>query len=154
MSLRAILRLYLSIAACAAAVAVVRPTAAHAFQLITKSEAALPAARGGHDRGISRGPTIVIVSPAPAAGTVKSPIDLKIEFKPHGGAGIDADSVLVTYMKDPSVDLTQRIKPFIGPAGIEIKDAQVPPGTHRLRVDVADTYGHEGWTDFTFTVSR
>lgn len=154
MSVRTITQLYLPIAACAAGVAVALATPANAFQLITKSEAALPAARGEHDRGISRGPTIVVVSPPPSAGTMRSPIDMKIEFKPHGGAKINADSVLVTYMKDPTVDLTQRVKPFIETTGIEIKDAEVPPGVHTLRVDVADTYGHEGQAVFSFTVSR
>jgi hypothetical protein len=126
---------------------------AYAFELITKSEAALPMASGGHERGISRGPTIIVASPPPAAGTIHSPLDLKIEFKAHGGANIDVASVLVTYLKDPNVDLTQRIKQFIGPTGIDVQNAQVPPGTHRLRVAVTDSNGHEGSADFAFTVA-
>jgi hypothetical protein len=146
-----ILRCAMLAAAVAIALAFAGP--AGAFQLITKSEAALPAARGGNERGISRGPTIIVASPSPAAGTIHSPLDLHIEFKAHGGARIDVDSVLVTYLKDPAVDLTQRLKPFIAPGGIEVKQADVPPGIHRLRVSVADTNGHEGWTDFAFTVT-
>jgi hypothetical protein len=126
---------------------------AHAFDLITKTEAALPAAKGGRERGISRGPTIIVASPPPAAGTIHSPLDLKIEFMPHGGATIDVASVLITYLKEPTVDLTQRLKKFIEPSGIDVQNAEVPPGTHRLRVTVIDSNGHEGLTDFAFTVA-
>jgi hypothetical protein len=126
---------------------------AGALQLITESEAALPA-DPSHERGISRGPTVVIVSPSPAAGTIKSPLILKVRFESHGTAEIDVNSVLVTYMKKPAVDLTQRIKLFIGATGIDVEDADVPPGTHTLRVNVTDSEGRSGWTDFTFSVSK
>jgi hypothetical protein len=126
---------------------------AGALQLITESEAALPADLG-HDRGILRGPTIVIVSPSPAAGTLRSPLSLKIRFQSHGGAAIDVDTVLLTYVKKPAVDLTQRIRHFIAPTGIDVEDAEVPPGTHTLRVNVSDSNGRASRADFTFTVSK
>ena len=126
---------------------------AEALQLITKSEAALPASQS-NDRGISRGPAVVIVSPSPAAGTIKSPLNLKVRFESHGTAQIDVDSVLVTYMKKPTIDLTQRIKSFIGATGIDVENAEVPPGTHTLRINVTDTDGRSGWADFTFSVSK
>lgn len=146
--------LHCALAACVVGAAVALAAPAHALRLITKSEAALPPARGGHERGISRGPGVVVVFPSPEAGTVRSPLELKIKFVAHGGAKIDTDSVLVTYLKEPAVDLTQRLKQFIEPTGIDVKNAEVPPGTHWLRVDVADTEGHQGWAEFTFTVSR
>lgn len=126
---------------------------ANALQLITEREAALPADRA-HDRGILRGPTIVLVSPAPTAGTITSPLNLKIRFQSHGGAAIDVDSVLLTYVKKPAVDLTQRIRGFITATGIDVEDAEVPPGTHTLRIDVGDSSGHVSRTDFTFTVTK
>ncbi len=142
------------IVACALSVALTMGSAAHALELITKKEAALPPARGGHERGISRGPTVVVLSPSPVAGTVRSPFELKIRFVAHGGGKIDADSVLVTYLKEPAVDLTQRLKPFISATGIDVKDAEVPAGTHWLRVDVTDSTGHAGWANFSFRVSQ
>jgi hypothetical protein len=146
--------LRLSAAACAIGAALAFAPSAQALQLITAREAALPAAPGGYERGISRGPTIVVISPAPDAGTVRSPIELKIKFIGHGGAKIDVSSVLLTYMKRPRVDLTRRIKPFISATGIDVEDAEVPPGAHWLRVDIADTNGRAGWADFTFKVSQ
>jgi hypothetical protein len=144
-----------SIGACAVVTAVLLAGPAGALQLITESEAALPPDQNlGRTRGILRGPTVVIVSPPPAAGLMKSPLTLKIKFEAYGGAKIDIDSVLLTYMKQPAIDLTQRIKPFIAATGIDVLDAEVPPGTHTIRVNVTDTGGHSSSTDFTFSVSK
>lgn len=149
--MRTSLRPTLAVFAIGAALFLAAP--AHAMQLITKNEAALPADTAAH-RGISRGPTIVVVSPSPGAGTIQSPIELKIKFESHGSATVDADSVLVTYVKAPGVDLTARIKPFIAASGIDVKGAEVPPGAHTVRVHVADSYGHESSADFTFMVAQ
>ncbi|MGD0419827.1 MAG: hypothetical protein ABSA68_09680 [Xanthobacteraceae bacterium] len=128
---------------------------AGAVQLITASEAALPAGQAkGHERGITPAPSVVIVSPSPAAGMMKSPVSLKIRYEGHGGAKIDVDSVLLTYVRSPEIDLTQRIKPFIAADGIDVQDADVPPGTHTIRVLVTDTEGRTNWADFTFTVGQ
>jgi hypothetical protein len=127
---------------------------ARALQLITASEAALPPLQDrGHDRGISRGPTVQIVSPPRGAGVMKSPVALKVRFERHGGAQIDVDSVILTYLKQPAIDLTQRMKPFIGANGVDLEDAEVPPGTHTIRVYVTDTDGRSGFADVTFNVS-
>jgi hypothetical protein len=141
------------VAACALFAALCAGFPASALQLITESEAALPADHA-RDRGILRGPTIVIVSPPPAAGSIRSPLNLKIRFQGHGGATIDVDSVLLTYVKKPAVDLTQRIQRFIAPTGIDVQNAEVPPGTHTLRVNVTDSDGRASRTDFTFSVSK
>jgi len=141
------------LAACALSAALCAGLPASALQLITESEAALPTDHA-RDRGILRGPTIVIVSPSPAAGSLRSPLNLKIKFQGHGGATIDVDSVLLTYVKKPAIDLTQRIQRFIAPTGIDVQNAEVPPGTHMLRVNVTDSDGRASRTDFTFTVSK
>jgi hypothetical protein len=143
------------IAACAISSATLLAGPAFSLELITPSEAALPAPQiTGHERGISRGPTVAIVSPSPAAGAIQSPLNLKITFDPHGGSRVDADSVLLTYMRTPAIDLTQRIRPYITANGIYVIDAEVPPGTHTLRVDVSDTDGRTSSADFTFSVSK
>lgn len=140
-----------------ALLAVLLPAAqSGAMELITPSEAALPAEQITriHERGITRGPSLVVVSPPPTAGMMKSPVALKIKYEAHGGAKIDVDSVLLTYMRTPEIDLTQRIKTFISPDGIDVQDAEVPPGTHTIRVVVSDSNGRSNETDFTFTVGK
>jgi hypothetical protein len=117
--------------------------AAAAEVLITQAEAALPAVpdSGMSLRGITRGPGIEQISPDPAARTLHAPLPLKIKFVARNNETIDKDSVKVTYLKAPAVDLTARLKPFLTDDGIEMKEADMPAGTHLLRVDLKDSRG-------------
>ena len=126
---------------------------ANAFQLVTESEAALPLDKSV-DRAITRGPAVIVVFPSPAAGLIRSPFNLKLRFESRGGAKINTDSVLVTYRRIPAIDLTQRIRQFIRPDGIDVENADVPPGLHRIRVDIRDSQGRTGSGDFTFSVAK
>ena len=114
-----------------------------AASLISAKEAALPPASGAlATRGISRGPAIKLASPE-ADTPVAAPFDFKVNFEPRGDAKIDPSSVKVVYMKSPFVDLTPRLKSAISANGIDFAKADVPPGTHTIRVTVKDTEGRE-----------
>lgn len=126
---------------------------AAAATLITASEAALPSDTTS-GRGISRGPRITIVSPPPSGGLVHSPVNFRLHFESFGGAKINVESVVITYKKLPPIDLTQRVTAFITSEGIAMPVAEVPPGTHRIQVEVKDSDGRVGWADFTFTVGK
>ena len=124
---------------------------AWAGTLITESEAALPAAAGGVTmRGITRGPTIKLISP----GETKSPFDLKVKFEAHGGAKIEPSSVKVTYLKSPVVDITDRVKGFVTPDGIDMSKAEVPAGQHAIRFDVKDSDGRTGSATVQLSVTK
>ena len=111
--------------------------------LISAKEAALPPAAGGlATRGISRGPAIKLASPE-ADTPVAAPFDFKVNFEARGDAKIDPASVKVVYMKSPFVDLTPRLKSAISANGIDFAKADVPPGTHTIRVTVKDSEGRE-----------
>ncbi|HEY1504047.1 MAG TPA: hypothetical protein VGF92_07090 [Stellaceae bacterium] len=116
---------------------------ASAFQLITTDEAKLPAAPVVQvaTRGLTRGPTVDQVAPAPDAMVPNGALELDITFAPHNGATIDPTKVHVTYLKQPEIDLTQRLQPYITPKGIDAHDVTVPPGTHMLRIEVTDSNG-------------
>lgn len=115
----------------------------NAASLISAKEAALPPAAGTlATRGISRGPAIKLTSPE-ADTPVMAPFDFKVTFEPRGDAKIDPGSVKVVYMKSPFVDLTPRLKSAISANGIDFAKADVPPGTHTIRVTVKDTEGRE-----------
>ena len=114
-----------------------------AAPLISAQEAALPAASGTlATRGISRGPGVKLASPEADTPTAV-PFDLKVNFEARGDAKIDPNSVKVTYMKSPPVDLTPRLKKSISASGIDLNKAEVPPGTHTIRVSVKDSEGRE-----------
>src|SRR5579872_4515342 len=127
--------------------------AVHATQLITEDEAKLPPPKGAiaaDRRGILRGPKVEIVSPS---GAAHSPLRLQLKFESFGGATINPDSVKVIYLRSPNVDLTPRVKPFIQADGIDMPQAELPPGEYLVRVDVKDSDGRPGTASFTLTVS-
>ena len=132
-------------------------SAAQAFELVTPDEAALPA--GEAPSLVMRGsplrrPSILVVSPPPEAGLMHSPIDLKLRFHAFGGAEIDPESVVVTYLKHPAIDITQRIAPFITAEGIAIDKVDVPPGAHQFWIEVKDKSGRVGAALFSFQVAK
>lgn len=124
-------------------------------ELVTAAEAALPPAPAAdltQRAGISRGPAITLVSPAPSQGGVKSPVHLQLNFQGRGGETIDAASLKLTYIKAKNVDLTERVKAFVKPNGIDIPEAELPPGKHALRAEVKDKGGRSGVLVFDLSV--
>jgi hypothetical protein len=134
------------------------PSHTHALELITAREAALPdsidAKLNLGFRGVSRAPTVLVLSPAQDAGMVKSPLNLRLKFEPHGGATIDPQLVHITYLKNPAINLTPRIGDMIRADGIEVGHAEVPSGTHYIRVQVMDSAGRLGSTVFALMVGN
>ncbi len=132
--------------------------ASAALELISPAEAAKPnsptAALEVGLRGVTRGPTVTVVSPLPETGFLRSPVNLVIKFEPHGGTTIDPQSVVVTYMKKDPIDLTQRVENLITPQGIEVRGAEIPPGTHYIRVAVKDSAAHRGSDTFTVKIAK
>ena len=111
--------------------------------VITTAEAAMPpsqASRAG--RSITRGPAIRQVSPA---GPVASnqPFPLKVDFAARGGEKINPASAQVRVLRGGTVDVTQRLAPFIRPTGIDVPNAMVPPGTYVIEVAVSDAGGRQ-----------
>lgn len=125
--------------------------------LITSDEAQLPAISTASltmRAGVTRGPQISVLSPKPNAKGVSSPLHFQVKFVARGGAKIDLDSVRVVYLKQPMVDLTDRLKQFTKTDGIDVDEAEVPSGTHSIKIDVKDSEGRAGSTVLTFNVAR
>ena len=124
-----------------------------ATPLITDDEARLPPPKGAisaNTRGILRGPKVEVISPNEAA---HSPLRLQLKFESFGGARIDIESVKVLYLRTPNVDLTARVKPFIQADGIDMPEAELPPGEYLVRVDVKDSDGRPGSASFILKVT-
>jgi hypothetical protein len=138
---------------CAAVVTTASMPAVAAQVLITQEEAKLPPPKGAiaaERRGITRGPKVDFVA---SGEEVHSPMHFQLKFEPYGGAKIDPDSVKVTYLRTPNVDLTARVKSFVQPTGIDIPDVELPAGEHMVRVDIKDTDGRVGTTSFVLKVA-
>lgn len=112
--------------------------------LVKPDEAKRPAAKntgGMQTRGVTRGPKIEFV---PVADPQRSPFRLKVNFQSFGGSKVDVESVQVSYLKSPVVDLTDRVKPFLNAGGIDMPTAELPPGEHIIRIDLKDSEGRAG----------
>jgi hypothetical protein len=138
---------------CAAAIWSASVPVRAAQVLITEEEAKLPPPKGAiaaDRRGITRGPKIELIAyPEP----IHSPMHLQMKFESYGGAKIDPESVKITYLRTPNVDLTSRIKSFVQATGIDVPDVQLPVGDHMLRVDLKDSDGRIGTTSFVLKVT-
>ena len=123
--------------------------------LITQAEANLPSPGDSMmaTRGLTRGPGVEQLTPDPDSKGVKSPLPLTIKFVGRNNVAIDPASVKVTYLRTPSVDLTERIKAHLTPDGIDMKEVEVPPGTHVLRLDVRDQQGRTSTATIKLTVA-
>ena len=119
--------------------------------LITEDEAKLPLPKESSEktRGITRGPRIEYLADGSGA---RSPIHFRVKFQSFGGARIDTESLKVTYVKDPTVDLTPRLKRFTQPTGIDMPNAVLPVGDHILRIDLKDSEGRITATSFTLKI--
>lgn len=125
-----------------------------AVHLITETEAREPVATlASEARGITRAPTISLELPQKPVPPHK-PFEFKVELKAHGGATIDPAKVHVTYLKEPGIDLTDRLRPFVTADGIDMPNAEVPTGTHPLRIDVEDSDGRISHAVITLAVAK
>ena len=137
------------------AVAIAPPAAAGPV-LINAEEAQLPTPPGSAPaatRGITRGPKVMLVSPAPGS-TVKSPVNLSLKFESFNGAQVNASTLKMTYVKSPAVDLTDRVKPYVQASGIEVPQAELATGDHVIKVDVTDSEGRTATTSFLLKVTK
>ena len=127
---------------------------AMAETLITEHEAQLPPDNSVL-RSIEPGPEVIPVYPPQAAqGMIQSPFEFKVRFRPHGGTQIDLDSLQVLYKRGQGIYLTSRVKPYVHADGIDMPNAQVPAGTHRIVISVKDSVGHLGQADIRFDVEN
>jgi hypothetical protein len=118
--------------------------------LITEQEASLPNEHGGPiSRGITRGPSVELVEPAEIT---HSPVHFQVRFQAFGGNKINLDTLRVTYLKSPEIDLVPRLTRFTQRSGIDIPDAEIPPGEHSFRIEVSDSEGRTRSSVLVFKV--
>ena len=138
-------------------------TGAHAagpdgFWLITLEEAATPPAsteKRGQPFDIGReppdtGPLIEVLKPVLGA-PLAVPLEIAVRFVPRS-APVDLSSLKVTVVKFVDIDITDRVRPFATPTGIQIPDAKLPSGEHTVLITVADASGGVSQKQLTLTV--
>lgn len=127
---------------------------------ITPEEAAMPqaselAASGGAVLDVGRedinvGPLIEVLKPLDG-GQVSSPVEVAVRFIPRLEP-IDIASLRVSIVKFLTIDITDRVKPHATAEGIQVKEARIPSGKHRVRIAVSDAAGGTSVKEFSLEV--
>jgi hypothetical protein len=99
-------------------------------------------------------PTITVVKPD-RSGPIQPPVDIDVRFQAAEGATVSLPSLRIRY-GFLGIDVTQRILGAPGvqvsPAGLRASGAQLPSGSHKLIIEIADNYGRTGRQTLEFTV--
>jgi hypothetical protein len=99
-------------------------------------------------------PTITVIKPDRTA-PIQPPVDIDVHFKAAQGASVNIASLKIMYgfLK---LDVTKRIIDAPGvqvsAAGLKASGAQLPSGSHKLTIEVADNIGRTGRQPLEFTV--
>jgi len=100
---------------------------------------------------VGRGPFIVLNSPK-NGGRYPKPIKIDILFIPRDDTAIDLSTFKVIYVKVFDINITKRLKKHTTDNGIQIPEAELPSGKHKLKILLADTKGHMSTQKLAFVV--
>ena len=128
---------------------------------ITPEEAAMaPAARtdplqGGEHFAIGRedvevGPIIQVEKPQMGVPQ-NSPMEIVVKFVPRSHP-VDLRTLEVELVKFINIDITDRVVEYTTEQGIQLKEANIPLGAHRVRIALADITGAVSVREFLFEV--
>jgi len=97
-------------------------------------------------------PMIDIRSPS-LAGPVKAPVSIDLRCLTSGTAKINWESLKILYGAF-RLDITERVRKEakVLPDGIQIASANLPSGSHKLIIQVANTEGRQAEREVRFTV--
>ena len=97
-------------------------------------------------------PVIDIRSPS-LTGSVKAPVSIDLRFLTSGAAKINWESLRILYGAF-KLDVTDRVRKEakVLPDGIQIASANLPSGSHKLIIQVANTEGKQAEREVRFTV--
>jgi hypothetical protein len=131
-------------------------TGVQAQMLVTEAEAA--AARAAPEPlAIRAGPVpdaprINLLAPD-LAGPISSPTRIQLKFEPTPPAAIRPESFRVRYGA-LRLDITARITAVskVAPEGIDVAEAALPKGSHRLFLEIQDSLGRTGERVLQFVV--
>lgn len=130
----------------AAAALLLAVTGGHAaaMTLVSEQEAAMadnPLAAFDVRAATARGPILRQDCPPPPGAVERSPTCFRVSIRPNS-ADVLLNSLRVTYLKAPPVDITPRVAPYVTPQGIDVPEAELPPGRHAFRIEISDATGN------------
>ena len=137
---------------------VVSPCYAGRWTLISQEEAerdaVAPRFRGAVMPTIEMpGAPIIEVDQPDQTTAIRTPVNIRLRFRPKGGAKIDLSSFRASYGW-LGVDITARIIEHaqINSSGLVADNAEIPSGHHKVTLEIADNMHRVGSRVFEFTV--
>jgi hypothetical protein len=117
-----------------------------AISLLAVSAAAFDAA--------GREPSITIVSPQSTVRPISTPVRIEVACETSPGARIVPDTFKVLYGLF-KIDVTAKIRPYavVSEHGLLAEKAALPPGTHRLFLQISDSAGRTAESEVKFSVA-
>ena len=98
-------------------------------------------------------PAIELVRPD-ISGPVRNPVTIEVRFTASAGQTIDMRSFSATYGR-LGINITGRLleHAVTTPNGVSAESVELPSGTHRVTLAIADTSGRTASKTFRFSVS-
>jgi hypothetical protein len=127
--------------------------------LITPEEAAKVQSKTGDFRELvsaveGPGPLVIVRNPK-VFERIRSPVNIFIAFKPgRSGQPAAMDTLLVTLIGFFDIDITDRLREYIKETDLNVQDADLPTGTHRLRILIKDVAGNPNERDVVIKVVK
>lgn len=132
-------------------------SAAQAFELISfqEQQAALsaPESLSPKTSPVAGAPLIDIVAPR-IGNVVTSPTSIQLIFQASAPSAVRPETFKVLYGR-LRLDITQRLlgAASISAQGIDVKNATLPKGSHRLLLSIEDSLGRQGQKQLEFEVN-
>jgi uncharacterized protein (DUF2267 family) len=85
---------------------------------------------------------------------VKSPLDIRLRWIAEDGAAIVPATLRILYGR-LGIDITKRVAAalHVSPAGMEVAGAELPSGTHRIKIEVSDDRKRTAARTFEVTIA-
>jgi hypothetical protein len=98
-------------------------------------------------------PKIHVLQPVISGAPLQNPIRIELQFSSASDADIDTGSFRA-YYGFLRIDLTERIlnSVRVAKSGLKIENAEIPPGSHRLFLRIADSKERASETEVRFVV--
>ena len=98
------------------------------------------------------GPLILVKNPKMLERVI-SPVNIFVSFKPgESGKNPDMKSLTVTLIGFFEIDITDRLREYIADDVLDIEDAELPNGSHNIRLAIKDTAGNPNERDMNINV--
>ena len=98
-------------------------------------------------------PTITLVQPD-ISQPIRNPVTIEVQFTPGPGGSIDMSSFNATYGR-LGLDITRRLlaRAVTTPNGLLAANVELPSGSHRVTLSIADVAGKTASKTFQFSVA-